>query len=1189
MRSSVSAGSVLHWTLLLCIGGFATLSGCGDQGLDGDGDGVSNADDNCPSAANADQADGDDDNVGDACDQCLDTPAGTAVGTDGCPSGQSACPQGDNDGDGDCDDDDNCPNQANPDQADCDDDGIGDVCDPSDCPSCPSGMACRPQECRCVPVTLKSLKGNLKLNYPSSAEVKISDASGPTRLRWSGIDTNSPTLESYEGILPGMLRNTTTQVNINLAADGSSSASKSIRAAQQTGSDGVPVTGFITTDDGRTQPIDDVFTDLSAVRVGDRGFDCLWTSPQCESLHYAIEFTDIEMVGEEVRSINFIATFTPETLAPDVTTVVAMGTFTSEEEEADPDGGDPLPPPPVPFEVDAGPDVSIVAGGSGMLSGSVVIPPDMTADLAFDWSPATGVADPSALQTTAGPAATTVYTLTVTDLLTGQQGTDEATVTVESLSDDTDADGNANGADNSPFVANVDQADADGDAIGDDCDVPMVVIDPVPALAGSTHTAKLNATVVNRALTGTGGLAFQWCPLNGPGPIAFDDPTDEDPEVTFDEAGRYLIGVTVTEGDLVGEASVEVTVEPVVTPPDVTDRLLTHPQVDDDVTAAAYYAAIDPSNEKDTLAKWKAANGFDAASTVAILGDTVSGCCAIAAFFDAADLGLGRRIIMARNGDNVAFAASNYETVADAVADAGPVATVAVEYSPGPTGGDPFVKFYLFCGGGGQPRITGVQLYDRFDKSLPGLCIGCHGGRPKQLVDGVYPDNGDTDATLLPFDLEGFEYACDDALDRADLEAAFKAFNEAVLDANPTSAMVELIRGWYGGSSLSRQSQNTAFVPPGWSEYSNLYRRVVARSCRQCHVGRLPETRLDFNDVGDFAVLRDRIEAVVFEDDEPVMPHAQRSHDQFWLSTNPHQPTLLRNALDEGFNRAPGASTDAATVERGQTVSLLSNGNASVLANDTDPDGDALTVNTTPVSAPQNGSLTLQSNGTFSYTHDGSDTTSDGFVYTVCDNGQPQRCAQAMVNITVTQPPPGQRFVLSRNSLSVPEGGTASFTVALAIAPLAPFAATVQRTSGDSDITVQSGGSLTIPTSNVPQTVVLAAANDADFSDGTATISVSASGLTTATVTAREADDDLISTGQSLFNTHCQSCHNTCERRNTTVQQINAAIATFPAMRSPAQGGCLATLSTEQKEAIAAFLATVTATPPCPASPDPCP
>lgn len=87
----------------VCSGGACVVEGEEDA----DGDGVLDADDNCPQVANADQADEDGDGIGDACEV-----------------------PGDDDGDGVMDADDNCPSDANPEQEDTDNDGIGNVCDP---------------------------------------------------------------------------------------------------------------------------------------------------------------------------------------------------------------------------------------------------------------------------------------------------------------------------------------------------------------------------------------------------------------------------------------------------------------------------------------------------------------------------------------------------------------------------------------------------------------------------------------------------------------------------------------------------------------------------------------------------------------------------------------------------------------------------------------------------------------------------------------------------------------------------------------------------------------------------------------------------------------------------------------------------------------------------------------------------
>ena len=138
-------------------------------GPDEDGDGLADAEDNCPRASNPSQRDADEDGLGDACDHgdadddgvsdvedlcpadtlptadqdgdlvgdlcdiCPDTADLDQRDIDGDGIGEACEIPGDDDADGTPDDQDDCPHVADSQQQDFDGDGLGDVCD--DCPS----------------------------------------------------------------------------------------------------------------------------------------------------------------------------------------------------------------------------------------------------------------------------------------------------------------------------------------------------------------------------------------------------------------------------------------------------------------------------------------------------------------------------------------------------------------------------------------------------------------------------------------------------------------------------------------------------------------------------------------------------------------------------------------------------------------------------------------------------------------------------------------------------------------------------------------------------------------------------------------------------------------------------------------------------------------------------------------------
>jgi Glycosyl hydrolase family 48/Cellulose binding domain/Bacterial Ig domain len=115
----------------------------------------------------------------------------------------------------------------------------------------------------------------------------------------------------------------------------------------------------------------------------------------------------------------------------------------------------------------------------------------------------------------------------------------------------------------------------------------------------------------------------------------------------------------------------------------------------------------------------------------------------------------------------------------------------------------------------------------------------------------------------------------------------------------------------------------------------------------------------------------------------------------------------------------------------------------------------------------------------------------------------------APVGITVLAPT-GPAILAQPASVTVPEGGTATFSVRLSAAPTANVTVAVARTAGDTDLSVRSGASLTFTPANgtTAQTVTLAGAEDADNAAGTATFAATATGFTAASIAASELDND---------------------------------------------------------------------------------
>jgi hypothetical protein len=263
-----------------------------------------------------------------------------------------------------------------------------------------------------------------------------------------------------------------------------------------------------------------------------------------------------------------------------------------------------------------------------------------------------------------------------------------------------------------------------------------------------------------------------------------------------------------------------------------------------------------------------------------------------------------------RNEQGHVFAAvENYPNVDSMIDGTNHVGTVAMEFSPGPDGGEPYTKFYTFVRdpqSGVQKRVGSMDFDGRGEKFTPGNCTVCHGGTPAALQAGVYPAQGNIGAGFLLWDIETFLFSDAEyegrapladtryTLSKDDQQDEFKVFNETLLLTNINDAQRDIIYGWYGGETLPNATLNAQYVPAAWRSpaeggpetnpdtASEFYLNVFAPTCRACHLSQQTEA-LRFASYEAFFELKDDILHSVF--DEGTMPLARVTMDNFWLGT----------------------------------------------------------------------------------------------------------------------------------------------------------------------------------------------------------------------------------------------------------------------------------------------------------------
>ena len=184
-------------------------------------------------------------------------------------------------------------------------------------------------------------------------------------------------------------------------------------------------------------------------------------------------------------------------------------------------------------------------------------------------------------------------------------------------------------------------------------------------------------------------------------------------------------------------------------------------------------------------------------------------------------------------------------------------------------------------------------------------------------------------------------------------------------------------------------------------------------------------------------------------------------------------------------------------VDEGGTLDITTGG---VLANDSDPGNKALTA--VLVSGVSHGTLSLHPDGTFSYTHDGTENFTDGFSYRASNGSQLSNIANVIITVNPLNDPPTANTLNGATNQDIPttltlsgsDVDSSSLTFAVASAPAHGALGSINSTTCSTGIPVTCTAQITYtPTANYNGSDMFTfTANDgaANSSPGAATITV---------------------------------------------------------------------------------------------------
>jgi hypothetical protein len=281
------------------------------------------------------------------------------------------------------------------------------------------------------------------------------------------------------------------------------------------------------------------------------------------------------------------------------------------------------------------------------------------------------------------------------------------------------------------------------------------------------------------------------------------------------------------------------------------ERYLSRGPENDENAAVAYYDEVSARSRKSTLAAFKTVNGFAA-------GDAVE-----ARFYNRDELGIGRKLTCRKDSSVLACYLVKYgdpggpvdESLDDLMNDTNPDDTVAMDWTRSRG-----VRFYVYAPSGQLKNGTHFDLEG--EKSVPGVCQGCHGGVP----------------TFVPIDPTTHLYR--NKTERNAFSEPIRKINQMIFETpGATNASIrDYITRLYPSGVATTGAKAVEQVPPLYTDAGreSFYSEGIKPYCQLCH---LSSGRPDWTTSS--TALSGLLSSYACRGD--AMPHGFVAHRNLWV------------------------------------------------------------------------------------------------------------------------------------------------------------------------------------------------------------------------------------------------------------------------------------------------------------------